>query len=195
MRGRPMGWLAAISVIALIAAPIAPRARGPAPGGSPGRLALATVSNPRPELVSGGEVLVRVDVPPHTSPASVRVSADGHDVTASFQEQSDGTLLGLVTGLQIGRNRLFATARGQFASLNVTDHSINGPVFSGQQQLPFFCQTTAFGLAAAQMPDCAAPTQVSFEYMSTSGAFKPLADPTVTPADLAMATVNGRRVP
>src|SRR6202046_4790810 len=195
MRGRPMGWLAAISVIALIAAPIAAQAAGPANSGSPGRLALVTVSNPRPELVSGGEVLVRVDVPRHTSPASVRVSADGHDVTASFQEQSDGNLLGLVTGLQIGRNRLVALAHGQFASLDVTDHSINGPVFSGKQQLPFFCETTAFGLAAAQMPDCAAPTQVSFEYMSTSGTFEPLADPTVTPADLAMATVNGRSVP
>ncbi len=138
-----------------------------------------TVSNPRPELVSGGEVLVRVDVPQHTSPASVQVIADGHDVTGSFQEQSDGSLLGLVTGLQIGRNWLIATARGQFASLDVTDHSINGPVFSGKQQLPFFCQTTAFGLAAAQMPDCAAPTQVSYEYMNTSGSFEPLADPTV----------------
>jgi hypothetical protein len=195
MRGRPLGWLAAIPAIALIAAPSAAQAAGPSTGGPPGRLALATVSNPRPELVSGGEVLVRVDVPQHTSPASVRVSADGHDVTASFRKQSDGSLLGLVTGLQIGRNRLIATARGEFASLDVTDHSINGPVFSGKQQLPFFCETTAFGLALAQMPDCSAPTQVSFEYMSTSGAFKPLADPTVTPADLATATVNGRSVP
>src|ERR1700728_117792 len=182
MRSRPQGWPAAVLVIALMAAPTAAQAAQPASGGPPGRLALVTVSNPRPELVSGGEVLVRVDVPRHTSPASVRLSADGHDVTASFQKQSDGSLLGLVTGLQIGRNRLFATAHGQFASLDVTDHSINGPVFSGKQQLPFFCETTAFGLAAAQMPDCAAPTQVSFEYMSTSGAFEPLADPTVTPA-------------
>ena len=196
MPGRPLGWLAAISAIALIAAPTAAQAAGPAHGGGPrGRLALVTVSNPRPELVSGGEVLVRVDVPQHTSPASVRVIADGRDVTGSFQEQSDGSLLGLVTGLQIGRNRLFAAARGQFAWLDVTDHSINGPVFSGRQQLPFFCQTTAFGLAAAQMPDCAAPTQVSFEYMSTSGSFEPLADPTSRPADLATATVNGRTVP
>src|SRR6202042_1271407 len=195
MHGRPLGWLAAISAIALIAAPAAAEAAGPATSGPPNQLALVTVSNPRPELVSGGEVLVRVDVPHHISAASVRISADGHDVTASFQKQSDGNLLGLVTGLQIGRNRLVALAHGQFASLDVTDHSINGPVFSGKQQLPFFCETTAFGLAAAQMPDCAAPTQVSFEYMSTPGAFKPLADPTVTPADLAMATVNGRSVP
>ena len=100
MRGRPLGWLAAISAIALIATPTAAQAAGPAHGGPPGRLALVTVSNPRPELVSGGEVLVRVDVPQHTSPASVRVIADGHDVTGSFQEQSDGSLLGLVTGLR-----------------------------------------------------------------------------------------------
>jgi Tannase-like family of unknown function (DUF6351) len=187
--------MAAISAVALLAAPGVAQAAAPSNGEPPGRLALVTVSNPRPELVSGGEVLVRVNVPQHTSPASVRVIADGQDVTASFQKQSDGSLLGLVTGLQIGRNRLIAIGHGQLASLNVTDHSINGPVFSGKQQLPFFCQTTAFGLAAAQMPDCAAATQVSFEYMSTSGAFKPLADPTVTPADLAMTTVNGNSVP
>src|ERR1700689_1550073 len=174
MRSGPPGWLAAILAIALIAAPTAAQAARPANSGPPDRLALVSVSNPRPELVSGGEVLVRVDVPQHTSPASIRVSADGHDVTASFQEQSDGSLLGLVTGLQIGRNRLVAVAHGQFASLDITDHSINGPVFSGKPQLPFFCETTAFGLAAAQMPECAAPTQVSFVYMSTSGAFTPL---------------------
>src|SRR5580700_3478352 len=134
MRGRPLGWLAAVSAVALLAAPSAAQAAGPSNSGPPGRLALVTVSNPRPELVSGGEVLVRVDVPQHTSPASVRVSADGRDVTASFQEESDGSLLGLVTGLQLGRNRLVAFAHGQFASLDVTDHSINGPVFSGKQQ-------------------------------------------------------------
>src|ERR1700735_1183020 len=122
MRSRSMGWLAAISAIALIAAPTAAQAAGPGKIGPPGRLALVTVSNPRPELVSGDEVLVRVDVPRHTSPASVRVSADGHDVTASFQEQSDGSLLGLVTGLQIGRNRVLAIAHGQVPSLGGTDN-------------------------------------------------------------------------
>ena len=62
MRGRLLGWLAAISVIALVLAPTAAAAAAPAHGLAPGRLALVTVSNPRPELVSGGEVLVRVDV-------------------------------------------------------------------------------------------------------------------------------------
>ena len=112
--------------------PSVAQAAAPGNGLAVGRLALATVSNPRPELVSGGEVLVRVDVPDHTNPADVQVTSDGRNVTSGFQVQSDGSLLGLITGLRIGRNRLVAAAHGQFASLDVTDHSINGPVFSGR---------------------------------------------------------------
>jgi hypothetical protein len=190
-----VGWLAGISAIALVLAPTA--AHAAAPGNQPalGRLALVTVSNPRPELVSGGEVLVRVDVPDHTNPADVQVTSDGRNVTSGFQMQSDGSLLGLITGLQIGRNRLVASAHGQFASLDVIDHSINGPVFSGKQQLPYVCETTSFGLASSSPPGCFAPTVVSYVYKNTSGAFVPLANPASLPADMAMATVNGRSVP
>ncbi len=195
IRGRPLWWLAAISGTALILAPTAAQAAAPN-GLALGRLALVTVSNPRPELVSGGEVLVRVDVPRHINPADVQVTSDGRDVTSSFQVQSDRSLLGLVTGLTLGRNRLVASAHGQFASsLDVLDHSINGPVFSGKQQLPYLCQTTSFGLAASNPPDCFAPTTVSYLYKNTSGAFVPLADPTTVPVDAATTTVNGKTVP
>jgi hypothetical protein len=153
------------------------------------------VSNPRPELVSGGEVLVRAEVPPRISPSRVRIFANSEDVTPEFEPQADGSLLGLVTGLRTGRNKLVATAEGHTAVLQVVDHPITGPVFSGRQQQPFFCQTTAFGLAPAVMPDCSAPAVVSYSYLSTSGAFEPLADPSSRPADLATATVNGRAVP
>ncbi|HUC26704.1 MAG TPA: DUF6351 family protein [Streptosporangiaceae bacterium] len=190
-----MGWLAAISAIALVLAPTAAQAAAPGNGLAVGRLTLVTVSNPRPELVSGGEVLVRVDVPDHTNPADVQITSDGQNVTSGFQVQADGSLLGLVTGLQIGRNRLVASARGQFASLDVIDHSINGPVFSGKQQLPYVCETTSFGLAPASPPDCYAPTVVSYVYKNTSGAFVPLASPASVPADIATATVDGRSVP
>jgi hypothetical protein len=189
-------WLAAITLIALVLAPTASAAGARAKGRALGRLALVTVSNPRPELVSGGEVLVRVDVPNHINPADVQITSNGQDVTSSFQVQSDGSLLGLVTGLAIGPNRLVASVGGRFgASLDVIDHSINGPVFSGKQQLPFACETTAFGLAASSPPDCFAPTAVSYVYKNTAGAFVPLADPTTIPADAATATVNGRSVP
>jgi hypothetical protein len=196
VRGRPLGWLAAISTIVLVLAPAAARATAPGQGRALGRLALVAVSNPRPELVSGGEVLVRVDVRKHINPADVQITSDGQDVTSSFQVQSDGSLLGLVTGLTTGPNRLVAAADGKFASsLDVIDHSVNGPVFSGKQQLPYLCQTTSFGLAPANPPDCFAPTMVSYRYKKTSGAFAPLADPTTLPADVAMATVNGQSVP
>jgi Tannase-like family of unknown function (DUF6351) len=198
LRGRVLTWIAAVAAIAFVAWPAAPtaaQAAAPAHQGQSGRLALITVSNSRPELVSGGEVLVRVDVPAGVRDSAVRVTADGRDVTSAFQAQSDGSLLGLVTGLRVGRNALTATARGRFASLTVTDHPITGPVFSGRQQLPFFCETTSFGLAAAVQPDCSAPTQISYEYFTTAGAFAPLADPSSRPADLATATVNGKTVP
>ncbi len=196
MRGRSLGCLAAISAIALVLAPKAAAAGERDHGPAPGRLALLTLSNPRPQLVSGGEVLVRVDVGRHVDPAGVRITSDGQNVTSSFHVQSDGSLLGLVTDLAIGRNRLVASAGGRFASsLDVVDHSINGPVFSGKQQLPFLCQTTSFGLAASSSPDCFAPTVVSYAYKNTTGAFVPLADPTTIPADAATATVNGQSVP
>ena len=147
-------------------------------------------------MVSGGEVLVRVDVGKDINPADVQITSDGQDVTSSFHVQSDRSLLGLVSGLAIGRNRLVATAGRRFASsLDVIDHSINGPVFSGKQQLPFLCQTTSFGLAPSSPPDCSSPTVVSYEYKNTAGAFVPLADPTTIPVDAATATVNGQSVP
>ncbi|MFJ9782919.1 DUF6351 family protein [Amycolatopsis sp. NPDC101161] len=165
---------------------------GPAPGR---QLTIETVSNPRPALVSGGQVLVKVVPPERTPAARVRVSANGHDVTSSFHAQPDGSLLGLVTGLRNGANDLSARATGRGADLRVTNHPITGPVFSGSQQVPFYCETQAFGLPAASQPLCSAPTQVSYQYKTTAGAFAPLADPATRPADLATATVNGHAVP
>lgn len=183
--------------VGLIAAAPASAEQGAAPQANvPTRLAITSISNPRPSLVSGGEVLLGVTVPSRTRPADVRITANGHDVTPAFRVQPDGTLLGLVTGLVEGRNVIVArTGDGRAATLGVTDHPSTGPVFSGPQQVPFFCETTAFGLAPAVMPLCSAATQVSFAYRNTAGAFVPLADPTTRPADLATANVNGRSVP
>ncbi|HEY0806518.1 MAG TPA: DUF6351 family protein, partial [Pseudonocardiaceae bacterium] len=187
----PVAILTAISGLL-----VGPAAASPAPNEHrPAQLAIATVSNPRPELVSGGQVLVRVTVPEDARPDRVRITENGHDVTSAFRAESNDTLLGLVTGLRAGTNRLTARAGWQDADLRVENHPITGPVFSGPQQLPFFCQTQAFGLAPAVQPLCSAPTMVGYQYKNTAGAFVPLADPTSRPADLATATVNGRAVP
>jgi hypothetical protein len=154
-------------------------------------LAVTAVSNSRVEFVSGGDVLVRV-----ANGDDVRVRRNGRDVTASFTPQPDGSLLGVVDGLREGRNTITAAAsRGRHASLRVVNHPRQGPVFSGPRQLPFYCQTEAFGLAPAQQPTCAAPTVVGYVYRTTAGRFQPLADPAARPADLATASVAGRAVP
>ncbi|MGB3440439.1 MAG: DUF6351 family protein [Actinophytocola sp.] len=154
-------------------------------------LTLTVESNTKPEFVSGGDVLLRVE---HGD--RVHVRANGRDVTGSFTPQPDGSLLGVVSGLREGRNTITATAsRGGHASLRVVNHPRSGPVFSGQQQRPFFCQTEVFGLAPAQQPLCEAPTVVTYAYRTTGGRFAPLANPADRPADLATATVEGRAVP
>jgi hypothetical protein len=186
-------------IVGLTASP-ATASQGPGnQAGQPTRLGITTVSNPRPTLVSGGQVLVSVTVPKGLR--DVRITDNGHDVTSAFRAQHDGSLLGLVTGLREGTNVLQANTDGrghgssQHAELKVDNHPITGPVFSGPQQTPFFCETTAFGLAPAVMPNCSAPTQVTFQYKNTAGAFVALADPASRPADLATATVNGKTVP
>jgi len=153
-------------------------------------LTITSVSNPKPEFVSGGDVLVRV-----ANGDRVRVRSNGRDVTSSFTAQPDGSLLGVVTGLRQGGNTITAESRGRHATLRVRDHARSGPVFSGPQQVPFLCQTEVFGLAPAQQPLCEAPTVVRYQYRTTGGVFKPLADPATRPADLANASVEGRQVP
>jgi hypothetical protein len=188
-------------VMAVLAAPLlltglatTAVATPPRPGG---RLGIETVSNPRPELVSGGQVLVEVTPPRGTPAQQVRVERDGRDVTGDFHPQADGSLLGLVTGLRSTTVLTAEVSRRPWEreSLRVRDHSITGPVFSGSQQQPFYCETTAYGLPSATPPLCSAPTQVSYQYRTTGGKFLPLLDPASRPADLATATVDGKTVP
>lgn len=141
---------------------------------------------------SGGDALLRITTADPDDP--VRVEVNGR-AAHGFKRQPDGTLLGLVTHLKNGRNRITAEAGGRTSARAVTNHRSTGPVFSGRQAMPFYCETTAFGLAPAKQPHCAAPAKVSYKYRSKLGTFLPLADPDHRPADLATATVGGRKVP
>jgi hypothetical protein len=187
-------------LLAALGSPAVADAHGKDNGG-PG-LSITTVSNPRPNLVSGGDVLTRVDVPAGLDARRVGVRLNGADVTSAFARQPDGTLLGRVEGLKDGRNLLSVRASGgryRSDQLTVVNHSITGPVFSGRQQQPFYCETTSFGLPAATPPLCSAPTQVTYQYRTTGGTYKPWplagAPAQPYPADLATTTVDGRPVP
>jgi hypothetical protein len=165
-------------------------------------LKIDVVSSPFPNVVTGGDTLVRLTYPRPLQADEVRVRAGSQDVSGAFVAQPDGSLLGLVTGLKDGTTAIVAQVRAGVgvaglgvANLIVDNHPITGPVFSGPQQQPFFCETTAFGLLPAVQPNCEAPTVVSYLYRTTTGAFAPLADPTVVPPNAATATVDGHPVP
>jgi hypothetical protein len=170
-----------------------------APAAAPRIEALSTL----PRYVSGGDVLVRVTPHGRGGAEQLRVEVDGTDVTTTFREQPDGSLLGLVEGMSVGRHQIAArangkgraTPHGRSARLNVVNHPITGGLFSGPQQQPFFCETTAFGLGPALDAACSAPTRVTYRYRTTAGTFATLADPTTRPADLAQTTtLDGRTV-
>src|SRR4026207_2562398 len=74
-------------------------------------LQLRVISNPRPEFVSGGDVLVSLALPAGTQASAVRLSLNGSDVTSAMRTDATGrTLVALVKGLNDGSNTLIATA-------------------------------------------------------------------------------------
>jgi hypothetical protein len=171
-----------------------------------GELAIATLSA-RPEFVSGGDVLVRVQVPPSISLGEPRVALNDADVTSVFRHDETGhTLTGLVTGLVVGRNTV-SVAVGRLGEagatqLSIVNHPTIGPVVSGPHEQPFVCQTESFELQSGQTlgtpvdADCSIERRVDYYYRSTAGgALKPLPSD-VTPPDLANASIlDGHTVP
>lgn len=148
----------------------------------------------RPELVTGGDVLVEVEVPPDLDPADVRVRAGATDVTDAFAVVDD-TIVGLVTDLPEGATTLTAELDDLTDELEVVDHPTTGPLFSGPQRPLVACSTEAMGLGPATDASCSAPTIVDHRYITTSGAIVALPDPAARPADLATAVIEGERVP
>ena len=182
MCGRSLGWLVAIPTVAvaLVLAPTASAGVSRGHDHGPGRLALTTVSNPRPQLVSGDEVLVR------RRPVASAISAGamcGSPPTAmtsppASMAQSDGSLLGFVTGLTIGRNRLVASPVGS-ARRRSTSSTTPSTVRSSPASSSF--------RSSARRPHSASQPRARrtalhrpwsrIVYKNTSGAFVPLADP------------------
>ena len=115
------------------------------PGSAEARLRIDTLST-RPDMVTGGDVLVRV-----SRDAVVRLN--GRVVHLKGRT-------GLVTGLRLGANELTARAGDDAARLTVRNHPITGPVFSGPHEHPFVCETEAAGLGPPLDEDCSIATRV-----------------------------------
>ncbi len=149
------------------------------------------------DRVSGGDVLVQIT---SDSNGAGAITLNGADVSSMFHPGSTAnTLVGLVTGLQLGQNTL--SAGGQ--SLVITNYSIKGPIVSGPYVQPFICQTQSFQLPGGTTLgtptdfDCSAPTKIIYLYLPTGGtALIPLPSTSSLPSNVAMTTsLNGVTVP
>ena len=151
-----------------------------------------------PHLVSGGSVLVRIEVPRRESASHAKVRLNGSNVTSAFHADAGGrSLTGLVQGLRDGKNELEVFAHGRSADdrVKITNWPITGPIISGPHQTPFICQTEAFTLpngtrlGAPLDDDCSINPVVTYMYLPTGAtALLPLPSTTQLPADIATAT-------
>lgn len=112
----------------------------------------------RAEYVTGGDLLVGVTAPSGASLDDVEVSVGGVDVTRAFSVE-DGRLIGLVEDLPDGESQIVAERDGARGTLEIVNHPLTGPLFSGPHLDPFVCKTEQFDLGAPTDGDCSAPTQ------------------------------------
>ena len=162
------------------------------------------VLSSRPDMVTGGDALVGITVAPESDLSVLRVSLEGLDVTDAFRPSPSGVLVGLLEGLAgTSRMRLELRDGTPVSTLTLQSHPIVGPVFSGPHEHPFVCETESFELLSGETLGppldnaCSVERRVDYAYRTSGGGkLKPLADSTVRPADLAVATtLSGVTVP
>ena len=164
-----------------------------------------TVLSGRPDTVSGGDALLQIEVPANLTLSDVRVAVNGTDATGAFRADADlHRLVGIVDGLSHGANEVSVTVAGDdaAAALDLVNHPVEGPVFSGPHEQPFVCETDSFELPSGETlgapldENCSVGRRVDYSYRATDGTLKPLADPDAVPADAATTTtLTGAEVP
>ncbi len=151
-------------------------------------LNISTLST-HPDRVSGGDVLVQITT---DAGGAGTITLNDSNITNTFRAgTAPNTLVGLVTGLNLGQNTLVAGG----VSLVITNYSSKGPIISGPYVEPFICTTQSFQLpdgttlGAPTDADCSAPTKITYLYMPVRGtALVPLPNPSNLPANVATTT-------
>ncbi|MCZ2859830.1 DUF6351 family protein [Blastococcus sp. VKM Ac-2987] len=195
-RGKILALFAALSVSSALVGVSTAHAGPPRQNEPSANEFEVTTLSTEPEYVTGGEVLVAIAVPPTVPAHQVHVSVDGRDISDAFAPAPEDPrrLVGLVEGLSVGKNTLQVRADGRgngrpTATMELTNHPITGPVFSGPHQEPFLCETEAFGLGPPLDDDCSAETKVEYFYLSSATeAFEPFDPAGPRPDDLARTT-------
>lgn len=205
MRGGRRNWLA----LMLVALPAWAAGLAPPASADPGSPEIAPtavvpqVLSSRADMVTGGDVLIRVPVPSPLLPSELGVKLDNRDITSQFTTTRDRQLIGRLTGLRVGSALLSVWVRGaQAGSVVLVNHPVSGPVFSGPHEQPFVCQTADFRLpggarlGAPLDGDCSIETRVDYFYRARDDAtaFRPLDAAQPPPADIAELRVGGKSV-
>lgn len=155
-----------------------------------------TAASTRADSVSGGDVLIAVK---GASSEKVAVTVDGKKSDVTFRTSdggpTKGAQLGLVTGLPAEKATIKVAAGERSGELKVSNHSIQGPIFSGTQLPVTACTTTDFGLDEATPPLCEAPAKVTYQYVDTTGTYQDLPDPAAIPADAKTVDRDGKKFP
>lgn len=155
-----------------------------------GDVAIEVLSS-RPDLVTGGDALIRV-----TGAEAPTVTINGADVSAAFAAHPDGGWVGLVEGMQDGENTLVVATGGGQATETLVSHGLNDTLFAGPQQVPFVCENEEHGLAPAVDASCAAPTVVEYYYQNEAGDYLAFDPEGARPTDIARTTTyTGADVP
>ena len=159
----------------------------------------------RPDMIAGGDALVRVSVKEKdVRLRDVAIRLNGEKVTPFFLvDHTTRTLTGLLTGLQLGTNRLEVDADGKGrgrpeAAMTLVNYPIEGPIFSGPHQQPYICATASFNipviggnLGAPLDANCSISRRVDYFYRTTANAFVAWpAGTTAYPANLAFTTTT-----
>jgi hypothetical protein len=192
-------WLLVIATTGVAAAGCSTAAQD-----RPRGLQIVSLSS-RPNTVSGGDVLLRVDAGPSGSLAGITVALNDADVTAKFRA-TDGrqALVGFVDGLTEGTNTIeVRSGTSAAARLALENHPISGPIISGRHEQPFVCETDLFklqggGTLGAPIDAlCSVAPRVDYVYRSVAaGELKRLPSPATRPDDVAVTkTLAGTEVP
>lgn len=188
---------------------------------APARISVEVLSN-RPYLLSGGDVLIEIStdiedadmlqVLVNEQPKAVEIVPFAGDAKGQVYRA-------VIDGLAEGDNVLQVSAGGGASQVALVNYPIEGPIFSGERQSPYFClsdlspqangQKRRFAIGNGEMLEdsaldaaCTLPTRVDYVYFSKTpkAGFLPLRDlsalATKLPDDLAYTrTSEGEEVP
>ena len=174
-------------VLCAVAAALTPAASAKRPAAP-----TITVLSNRADLISGGDALIQVKLPP----SGRRMHASlwmGKRRIRTRLVRSGSNLTGLISGLKNGRNVIkVRLTNGALARLTIVNHPNGGPVFAGPQVQPWKCEPGAVD------KQCNKPATYAYYYKSTDSnkAGFQAYDPAHPATDVATTTSDqGVKVP